>query len=76
MAIGDNWNDLPMLEVAGFPVLMGNAPEDLQQVAQERGWRLAGMHHEDGVAEVLEQLMRDMSPSRPTEGPMLVDAAR
>ena len=29
VAIGDNWNDLSMLEMAGRAVLMGNAPEDL-----------------------------------------------
>ncbi len=27
MAIGDNWNDLEMLEFAGLPVLMGNSSE-------------------------------------------------
>jgi hydroxymethylpyrimidine pyrophosphatase-like HAD family hydrolase len=75
MAIGDNWNDLSMLEVAGHPVLMGNAPEDLQQVARQRGWRLAGMHHEDGVAKVLEQLLSNQSPGRPTEGPSPLELA-
>ena len=38
LAIGDNWNDVSMLEVAGQAVLMGNAPEDLKAVAAERGW--------------------------------------
>ena len=40
LAIGDNWNDVSMLEVAGRAVLMANAPEDLKAVAAERGWRL------------------------------------
>jgi hydroxymethylpyrimidine pyrophosphatase-like HAD family hydrolase len=66
MAIGDNWNDLSMLEVAGFPVLMGNAPEDLQVVAAERGWQRAGMHYEDGVAVVVEELLAGRLAS--TEG--------
>ena len=29
MAFGDNWNDLAMLEKAGFPVLMESAPPEL-----------------------------------------------
>ncbi len=39
MAIGDNWNDLSMLEVAGRPVLMGNAPEELKSMAACAGGR-------------------------------------
>jgi hydroxymethylpyrimidine pyrophosphatase-like HAD family hydrolase len=54
MAIGDNWNDLSMLEIAGHPVLMGNAPEDLTQIAAERNWHVTGHHLEDGVAEAIE----------------------
>ena len=53
MAIGDNWNDLSMLEVAGFPVLMGNAPLDLHAMAVERGWATTGENHADGVAEAI-----------------------
>jgi hydroxymethylpyrimidine pyrophosphatase-like HAD family hydrolase len=54
MAIGDNWNDLSMLEIAGTPVLMGNAPEDLQVMAAAHGWYVTGHHHDDGVAEAIE----------------------
>jgi hydroxymethylpyrimidine pyrophosphatase-like HAD family hydrolase len=54
LAIGDNWNDLSMLEVAGQAVLMGNAPEDLMAVARERGWVVGRRHDEDGVAEAIE----------------------
>ncbi len=57
MAIGDNWNDLPMLEIAGYPVLMGNAPEDLKVVARERGWPITGEHHLDGMAEAIEAVL-------------------
>jgi hydroxymethylpyrimidine pyrophosphatase-like HAD family hydrolase len=53
LAIGDNWNDVSMLEVAGRGVLMANAPEDLQVVAAKRGWMIGGRHDEDGVAEVI-----------------------
>jgi len=53
MAIGDNWNDLSMLEVAGFPVLMGNAPADLKAMAAERGWLSTCANDADGVAEAI-----------------------
>lgn len=61
MAVGDNWNDLSMLEWAGWPVLMGNAPEELRAMAGERGWRVAGRHDAEGMAEVLEELMAHMA---------------
>ena len=54
MAIGDNWNDLSMLDVAGVAVLMENAPEDLKRLAAGRGWTMAGHHARDGVAEAIE----------------------
>jgi hydroxymethylpyrimidine pyrophosphatase-like HAD family hydrolase len=54
VAIGDNWNDVSMLEVAGRAVLMGNAPEDLKEMAVERGWMVGRRHDEDGVAEAIE----------------------
>lgn len=34
MAVGDNYNDLSLFEVAGLSVAMGNAPEFVQQQAQ------------------------------------------
>ena len=54
MAIGDNWNDLSMLGVAGYPVLMGNAPGDLLEMAAAEGWHITAAHQEDGVAEAIE----------------------
>lgn len=33
MAIGDSYNDVSMLEKAGFAVAMGNAPEDIKKIA-------------------------------------------
>jgi len=57
MAIGDNWNDVGMLEWAGQGVLMGNAAEDLRSLAETRGWRLAPLNVEDGVAVILEEAM-------------------
>jgi hydroxymethylpyrimidine pyrophosphatase-like HAD family hydrolase len=57
MAIGDNWNDLSMLEIAGRPVLMENAPEDLKAMARERGWRIGGHHDRHGVARAIEEVL-------------------
>jgi Cof subfamily protein (haloacid dehalogenase superfamily) len=54
MAIGDNWNDVDMLEWAGQGVMMGNAAQELRTLAKTRGWKLAPPNNEDGVAVVLE----------------------
>jgi HAD superfamily hydrolase (TIGR01484 family) len=54
VAIGDNWNDVSMLEVAGRAVLMANAPGDLKMIAAELGWVLGMRHDEDGVAVAME----------------------
>lgn len=54
LAIGDNWNDVSMLEAAGSAVLMGNAPEDLKAVGVARGWSMGKHHGEDGVAVAVE----------------------
>jgi hypothetical protein len=54
MAIGDNWNDVEMLEWAGQAVLMGNAALELRTLAKTRGWKQAPPNDEDGVAVVLE----------------------
>jgi HAD superfamily hydrolase (TIGR01484 family) len=51
MAIGDNLNDLEMLEFAGVPVIMGNAVDALRS----RGWRETATHDEAGVARALRR---------------------
>jgi len=53
VAIGDNYNDLEMLEFAGLPVVMGNASEDLKQ----NGWRVTASNSESGVALALEEIL-------------------
>ena len=55
MAIGDNWNDLEMLEEAGFSVLMSNAPSELLS----RGFALAATNDEAGVAKAIEKYVLD-----------------
>jgi Cof subfamily protein (haloacid dehalogenase superfamily) len=54
MAIGDNWNDVDMLEWAGQGVIMGNAAAELRIMAKMRGWKQTPPNDEDGVAVVLE----------------------
>jgi hydroxymethylpyrimidine pyrophosphatase-like HAD family hydrolase len=54
MAIGDNWNDVSMLEWAGQAVVMGNASQELRTMARMRGWKQAPPNDQDGVAVVLE----------------------
>jgi hypothetical protein len=57
MAIGDNWNDVEMLEWAGQGVLMGNAEVELRAMAERRGWQLAPSNDQDGVAVVLDAVI-------------------
>ncbi len=54
MAIGDNWNDVHMLEWAGQGVMMGNAAGELLAMAKTCGWQQAPPNDQDGVAVVLE----------------------
>jgi Cof subfamily protein (haloacid dehalogenase superfamily) len=50
MAVGDNHNDVEMLEFAGHPVIMGNACEELRA----RGWKITRGNDECGVAAAVE----------------------
>ena len=54
LAIGDNWNDVPMLRLAGRSVLMANAPDELKTLAANSRWQIAPSHDEDGVAVAIE----------------------
>ena len=53
MAVGDNFNDVEMLEFAGHPVLMGNAVESLRS----RGWHVTGHQDEAGLAQAIERFV-------------------
>lgn len=64
MAIGDNWNDLEMLEWAGQAVLMGNAAQELKNIAKLRGWKQAPLNDHDGVAVVIETEAARLTASR------------
>ena len=50
MAIGDNFNDIEMLEFAGLPVVMGNSVIELKAM----GWRETLSNDQSGVAAAIE----------------------
>jgi Cof subfamily protein (haloacid dehalogenase superfamily) len=59
MAIGDNHNDLEMLEFAGIPVVMGNSVPELKNF----GWHQTASNDENGVAAAIEQFaFREVAP--------------
>jgi Cof subfamily protein (haloacid dehalogenase superfamily) len=60
MAVGDNHNDVEMLEFAGHPVIMGNACEELRT----RGWQVTGGNHECGLAAAVELALRQSAVGR------------
>lgn len=53
IAIGDEWNDLTMLEWAGRGVAVGNARDRVRAIADE----VTASNDDDGVAAVLEALI-------------------
>jgi hypothetical protein len=53
MAVGDNYNDIEMLEFAGHPFIMGNASEELRS----RGWKLTRSNAESGVSAAIEHVL-------------------
>ncbi|MEJ2007509.1 MAG: Cof-type HAD-IIB family hydrolase [Acidobacteriota bacterium] len=53
MAIGDNYNDLEMLQMAGCPVVMGNSSPGLNS----DGWHTTQSNDEDGVAAAIQELV-------------------
>jgi hypothetical protein len=55
MAVGDNFNDLEMLEFAGLPVVMANSVEELKQ----RGWPITGDNENAGLAEAIRRFAFD-----------------
>ncbi len=58
MAIGDQGNDLSMIQHAGIGVAMGNAPDDVKQHANY----VAPTIGEDGVADAIERFVLGHMP--------------
>ncbi|AJS61548.1 Cof-type HAD-IIB family hydrolase [Paenibacillus sp. IHBB 10380] len=50
IAMGDSYNDLAMIKFAGLGVAMGNAPDDIKEIANY----VTDTNMEDGVAKVVE----------------------
>ena len=51
MAVGDNFNDIEMLEAAGVAVVMGNSVPELRR----EGWHVTGHQDEGGLAQAIER---------------------
>ena len=52
MAVGDNLNDVEMLDFAGTAILMGNATDALKG----RGYDVTGSNDEDGLAQAINRI--------------------
>ena len=51
IALGDNYNDVEMLKVAGKGIAMGNAPDDIKAIADA----VTDTNQNDGVRKALEE---------------------
>jgi hydroxymethylpyrimidine pyrophosphatase-like HAD family hydrolase len=49
LAIGDSYNDVDMLRYAALGVAMGNAPQEIKDIADV----VTSTNEEDGVAEAI-----------------------
>lgn len=55
MSIGDQENDITMIEYAGMGVAMGNATEHIKEIANYT----TTTNNEDGVANAIQMLVLD-----------------
>ncbi|MGF1633879.1 MAG: HAD-IIB family hydrolase [Phycisphaerae bacterium] len=58
VAVGDDVNDLPMIQAAGLGVAMGNGKPEVQKVAK----LVIGRNDADGLANFLRQLVAEHGP--------------
>lgn len=59
LGIGDGLNDLELLQESGYAVAVDNADEELKKVAD----LIVPHHNEDGFAQMLEKLLKEIPPS-------------
>jgi len=57
MAVGDNFNDVDMLNFAGTAVLMGNASPSLRADAIHRNWTIVGTNDDGGLAQAVRAIL-------------------
>lgn len=55
VAFGDDYNDVSMLKAVGHPVAMGNAFDDIKQIATE----VIKTNDEPGISEILNRLIEE-----------------
>jgi hypothetical protein len=55
VAVGDNWNDVSMLQRAGKGIAMGNASDEVKELADE----VTKRNTEDGIAAVIEGILNE-----------------
>ncbi|WP_041446415.1 Cof-type HAD-IIB family hydrolase [Pseudothermotoga thermarum] len=53
MFIGDNYNDLEVMKKVGYPVAMGNAPDEVKKVAKF----ITSTNNDSGVAKAIEEIL-------------------
>lgn len=53
IAVGDNFNDIDMIQYAGLGVAMGNAPEQVKKIADE----ITSSNDNNGVAKVIQKYL-------------------
>src|SRR5262245_50498525 len=58
IAVGDNWNDLEMIEAAGLGVAMADAPEGVRARADH----ICGTADDEGFRDVLERFVLGLRP--------------
>lgn len=56
MAIGDSPNDMAMMELAGMPVAVGNAKEEVKAIAKY----VTATNHQDGVAQAVRKFVLEV----------------
>lgn len=61
IAVGDSFNDLEMIQLAGLGVAMGNAREEIKSCADY----VTKSHDEDGVAHLLKKYVFDAHEAAP-----------
>lgn len=70
VCIGDNWNDVEMLAMAGCGIAVGNAAPGVERYARRRAPR----NDQDAVAVILDQILAGDEPGTPNAaydaGPM------